>query len=180
MSERGSVLLLVLVATSGLAVMTSMLLLSGRIAYEIAGLRADTLQAEAMVEGTVRQAIAGLEDGTIALPAAGSPLRVVNGVVPGGDLLPVARFPAPPATSRWAGRWPSLTEDPWIRPPGGGHGAEIELAVVTGPRGEVRARVIGGQGVLIRATARAWFRGAIAERTATLHRLPDGSVRRLD
>jgi hypothetical protein len=179
-SQRGSVLLLVLVATSGLATMTAMLLLSGRVAYELAGLRADTRQAEAMAEGSIRQVVAGLESGTVSPPVAGAPLVVVNGVVQGGDPLPVARFPSPPPGAAWAPRWPTVTEGPLIRPPGGGFGAELQLAVVVGPRGEARARATGGQGVLFRASARAWFRGAVAERTATLHRLPDGSIRRLD
>ena len=178
--ERGAVLLLVVVATSGLAVMTTMLLLSARVAYELAGVRVDTYQARALAEGTVRQVVAGLENGTVQLPAAGAPLQVLNGVAFGGGPLPVARFPAPPASAVGARRWPVVTDAPGIRVPGGGYGVEAELSVVVGPRGEVRARTLGGEGVLLRARVRAWVRGAVAERWATLHRLPDGAVRRLD
>ena len=173
--ERGAALLVVIAATVGLAVMTSMLLLSGRVAYEIAGMRADSMQAEALVEGAIRQAIRALADGAMPLPVAGAPFRVLNGVAAGGLLLPVARFPSPPGSRRW----PAITEDPQVRPPGGGLGAEVTLEVVVGPRGEVRARIPGGEGTLLRASARAWFHGAVAERAATLLAV-GGAVRRLD
>jgi len=173
--EGGAALLVVIAATAGLTVMTSMLLLSGRVAYEIAGMRADSMQAAALAEGTIRQAIAALEAAALSPPAAGTPLRVLNGVAPGGLLLPVARFPRPPGPARW----PAITEDPEIRPPGGGLGAEVILEVVVGPRGEVRSRFPGGEGTLMRASARAWFRGAVAERAATLLAV-GGAVRRLD
>jgi hypothetical protein len=172
---RGSALLLVIVATAGVGMMAVMLLLSGKMAYEISGLRADGLQAEALAEGTVRQVEAGLRSGAVPMPTAGRALRVTNGRAAGGQFLPVARFPRPPGP----GHWPPVIDSPDDPPPGGGLGAEAEIVVVTGPRGEVRARTPGAEGRLVRVTVRAWFRRARAERVSSLLWV-DGAVVRLD
>lgn len=175
--ERGAALLVVIGATAALAVPVCLLLFAAGVAYEVQGYRAERAQAEQLAGAVLLQAADALEAGEIPAPTATRAVRVRNGVLEGAARpVDVARFPRPPAAA-----WPALADaPPTTDPPLFGVGAEVELAAVTGPRGDVRGRSLTPDGsVLVDVQVRAWFRRAVVIRSAR-GLLQDGRLLFLD
>lgn len=164
-ASRGAALLIVVGATAALAVPVTLLLYAAGVAYEVQGYRAERAQALQLARAVLLQAAAALENGELPLPDPGRPVLVRNGVHEGpGRPVSVARFPRPPG----AGGWPPRTDAPPVGdPPAFGHGAEVEIVAVTGPRGDARGRALTPDGSrLVDLRVRAWFRRALVENTA--------------
>jgi len=158
--DGGSALLVVIGATSALAVVVSLMLLAASTAYEAAVYRADREQARLLAEASIGQLIEVLEASAIQPPAPGRVLRIRNGrIAHTGRSVPVADFPVPSRD------WPGVTDQPpGPASTGIGVGAEITVSLVVGPRGDVRGFDTGPDaGTLLAIRVSAWFRHARVE-----------------
>lgn len=153
----GSALLPVMGATAGVSVMTSMLLLASLTAYEVAGVRNERAQAQALAAGTLLQLRQAVASGEIPVPEPGVEVHVRNGLLADGSAVPVADFPAPPGEARW----PALSAAAAFAPDGG-FGASAMLRRLAGPDGEPVPGASPGTWLLA-VRVSAWYRRGLVE-----------------
>ena len=174
-ADRGAALLLVTGATAVLATLTGLMLAAALASYEARSYRADLVQARALADAVVLQAVVTLADGDLPWPTPSRPVRVRNGVLEASrSTVPVAVFPKPP----WAD-WPPTV--PSASVPGGpllGLGAAATLSRVIGPGGDLRT--IGDPATyLVDVDVVVWFRRARVEHRARLW-IAVGAAGRID
>jgi len=153
--DSGLAVLIVIAVTAALAALVTVTTLGAAAGAAAAGYRAQAEQAHWLAESTVRQTVAALRSGALAVPAVGAPRRLINGVdTATGAAVPVGTVAAPVAS------WPPVVDAPLA---GGmsGRGTSVLIARVVGPDGEGRGLTGGADpDVLLEVAVDAWFRNA--------------------
>ncbi len=174
-ADGGAALLLVIGATSVLAMLSGLMLVAALASYEARSYRADLVQARALADAVVLQAMVALGDGSLPWPTPSRPVSVRNGVLEASrSAVPVAVFPTPPWTD-----WPPAVHSASL--PGAsvlGLGATATLSRVVGPGGDLRT--VGDPAAhLVELDVVAWFRRARVEHRARLW-IAVGAAGRID
>ena len=108
-ADRGAALLMVTGATAVLATLAALMLAAALASYEARSYRADLVQARAMADAVVLQAVVALGNGELPWPTPTRRVSVRNGILEASrSAVSVAVFPTPSATG-WPRSLPSAS-----------------------------------------------------------------------